>query len=77
MSRWSTLSHGERKRAQIAIALWQDPELLAIDEATQGLRAVLQRYATAVAVVDTGSPLALVNLNTPEDYQQALRLASQ
>jgi len=34
LSRWSTLSHGERKRAQIATALWQAPGLLAIDEPT-------------------------------------------
>src|SRR5207249_9430403 len=45
-------------------------ELLAIDEATQGLRAVLQRHAAQVTLVETGSPLALVNLNTPEDYHQ-------
>lgn len=32
--RWNTLSHGERKRAQIAVALWQDPEVLALDEPT-------------------------------------------
>src|SRR5688572_16614172 len=32
MSRWSTLSHGERKRAQIGTALWRDPTILAIDE---------------------------------------------
>jgi macrolide transport system ATP-binding/permease protein len=32
--RWSTLSHGERKKVQIAIALWQQPDLLAIDEPT-------------------------------------------
>ncbi len=33
-SRWQTLSHGERKRAQIAIALWQSPQVLALDEPT-------------------------------------------
>ena len=32
--RWQTLSHGERKRAQIGAALWQEPEVLAIDEPT-------------------------------------------
>ncbi|WP_287373341.1 ATPase, T2SS/T4P/T4SS family [Prosthecochloris sp.] len=32
--RWETLSHGERKRAQIAVTLWQEPDLLAIDEPT-------------------------------------------
>ncbi len=32
--RWDTLSHGERKRAQIAAALWQKPRLLAVDEPT-------------------------------------------
>jgi macrolide transport system ATP-binding/permease protein len=32
--RWKSLSHGERKRAQIATVLWQNPEFLAIDEPT-------------------------------------------
>ena len=32
--RWPTLSHGERKRAQIAVALWQQPDVLLIDEPT-------------------------------------------
>ena len=32
--RWPTLSHGERKRAQIAVALWHKPEILAVDEPT-------------------------------------------
>ena len=34
VSRWETLSHGERKRAQIAVALWREPRVLAIDEPT-------------------------------------------
>ncbi len=32
--RWNTLSHGERKRSQIAIALWFEPDILALDEPT-------------------------------------------
>lgn len=32
--RWETLSHGERKRAQIAVALWSNPTVLALDEPT-------------------------------------------
>ncbi|MFM7121210.1 MAG: ATP-binding cassette domain-containing protein, partial [Gammaproteobacteria bacterium] len=35
--RWSTLSHGERKRAQIGCALWAEPDVLAIDEPTNHL----------------------------------------
>lgn len=34
LERWPTLSHGERKRAQISVALWLAPEMLAIDEPT-------------------------------------------
>jgi hypothetical protein len=49
------------------------PELLALDEATEGLRAVLRRHADAVRLSETGSALALVNLNRPEDYAAAWR----
>jgi macrolide transport system ATP-binding/permease protein len=36
-ARWQSLSHGERKRAQLATALWQRPDVLAIDEPTNHL----------------------------------------
>jgi ATPase subunit of ABC transporter with duplicated ATPase domains len=35
--RWETLSHGERKRFQVAVALWRNPDLLAVDEPTNHL----------------------------------------
>lgn len=35
--RWDSLSHGERKRAQLAVALWQRPQVLAVDEPTNHL----------------------------------------
>ena len=37
--RWDSLSHGERKRAQIAAALWRRPDVLALDEPTNHLDA--------------------------------------
>jgi ATPase subunit of ABC transporter with duplicated ATPase domains len=37
--RWDSLSHGERKRAQIAVALWQQPAVLALDEPTNHIDA--------------------------------------
>ncbi|MDR2516243.1 MAG: ATP-binding cassette domain-containing protein [Spirochaetaceae bacterium] len=36
-ARWDTLSHGERKRLQLGIALWQETGLLAVDEPTNHL----------------------------------------
>lgn len=37
VDRWDTLSHGERKRVQIAAALWSTPDVLALDEPTNHL----------------------------------------
>lgn len=42
-NRWDTLSHGERKRVQIAHALWQAPDILAIDEPTNHIDAAARR----------------------------------
>lgn len=45
--RWTTLSQGERKRAQVAEALWQQPPVLLLDEPTNHLdgrsRRILQQ----------------------------------
>jgi len=43
LGRWETLSHGERKRAQIGAALWRRPELLAVDEPTNHIDAEARR----------------------------------
>lgn len=48
--RWPTLSHGERKRAQLATALWLEPMVLAVDEPTNHLdRAGVELIAAALA----------------------------
>ena len=49
--RWPTLSHGERKRAQIAVSLWQRPDVLLIDEPTNHID-VAARTLLAEALVD-------------------------
>jgi macrolide transport system ATP-binding/permease protein len=35
--RWNSLSYGERKKLQIAIALWKNPDILVLDEPTNHL----------------------------------------
>ena len=45
--RWDTLSHGERKRAQIAVALWREPTVLALDEPSNHIDADARRLLVA------------------------------
>lgn len=44
-------------------------ELLEIDEATEGVRAVMQRHRSDVHVVPTDDPIAVLDLNSPEDVR--------
>jgi len=39
VDRWDALSHGERKRAQVGVMLWREPDVLAVDEPTNHLDA--------------------------------------
>jgi molybdenum cofactor cytidylyltransferase len=49
------------------------PELLAIREDAQGLRAVVSRHADARRVVEAGREGVLWDLNTPEEYAALAR----
>jgi len=46
LERWVTLSHGERKRAQIGVALCLEPDVLAVDEPTNHLDGEARRIVT-------------------------------
>ncbi len=46
------------------------PELLAIDEATEGVRAVLRRDQSRVREVPFEDPVVLLDLNTPQDVER-------
>ena len=48
-------------------------ELADIDEESQGMKALVQRHAVQTQRVETGEPAVLWDLNTPEQYQAALR----
>ncbi len=48
-------------------------ELRAASEEDMGLRGVLQRHASETRVVEIGSPVVNLDINTPEDYETALR----
>ena len=52
--RWSTLSHGERKRAQIATALWREPGVLALDEPSNHIDADARRLLLQALTEFTG-----------------------
>jgi molybdenum cofactor cytidylyltransferase len=52
------------------------PEMLAINEESQGLRALVERYRALAHRTETGTPLTLLDLNEPEDYATAQALFS-
>ena len=64
---------GRRGHPTIFSPLLRD-ELLGIEEATLGLRAVIARHEAMVHTFDTGDEMALLNLNTPEQYGAAYEL---
>jgi CTP:molybdopterin cytidylyltransferase MocA len=60
-------THGGRPGHPVLFAARLRPELLAVEEESLGLRAVVQRHAADVYYAELATPLVLVNLNTPED----------
>lgn len=51
-------------------------ELREVREETQGLRAVLERHQRTVNEVEFDTPLVLLDMNLPEDYEQARAMFS-
>ena len=65
-------THGGKGGHPIFIAAELLPELADIEEDTQGLKAVVRRHADATERFELDDPTVLRDLNTPEQYQQAL-----
>lgn len=59
--------HQGRSGHPILFAGWLLPELLAIDEATEGLRAVVARHRATRVLMPCDAPEVLLDLNRPGD----------
>ena len=46
------------------------PEILALEEADQGLRTLLRRYESEITYYPVDSPAIFIDLDNPEDYQK-------
>lgn len=66
-------THGGKGGHPILITAELLPELADIDEESQGLKAVVRRHADATERFEVNDPTLLWDLNTPEQYQQALK----
>ena len=49
------------------------PEIATIDEATKGLLAVVRRHTAETERVEIADSTVLWDLNTPEQYEKALK----
>ena len=74
---WESHHHPNLSEARadtsIAVSRGLYHELIAIDEQTQGMKAVTERHRDATRRVELGAPELLWDVNTPEQYQAALR----
>ena len=52
------------------------PELLEVSEEREGLRHIIYSYREQVAELATASPVVLLDLNSPTDYEKSLSLFS-
>ena len=59
----------------IALSASLLPELLAIDEESQGIKAVVRRHPDSVLRFPLDNPEILIDLNTPEQYRAAVDAA--
>lgn len=78
--RFDELSHGERKKLQIACALWQRPDVLAIDEPTnhldlhsvEALERALAAYPGALVLVSHDRPFLAACTNRTWEVDEGI-----
>lgn len=68
-------TYGGKGGHPIVVSRTLRPELLALSESTQGMRAVTERHRDATQRVELGAPELLWDVNTPEQYRAAVAAA--
>ena len=51
-------------------------ELFGIEERFQGIRKITAKYSSSVNIIEVGSDIVNIDINTPEDYQRAMKIFS-
>jgi len=67
-------SHGGKRGHPTVLSGALLPELRAASDEAQGLRGVLAAHEAEVREVDLGTEVVLLDINTPEEYERALKL---
>jgi CTP:molybdopterin cytidylyltransferase MocA len=67
----ATAVHQGKRGHPVIFAATLFPELREVREATEGLRAVMERHADDILEVEFDSPVVILDMNRPEDYEAA------
>lgn len=59
LKRWDSLSFGERKKLQIAVALWKAPDILVLDEPTNHIDEKTEKEITETLLIYKGTGLII------------------
>lgn len=66
-------THNRKRGHPVVVSLRLMPDLMAVTEARQGLKAVMRKYHSQISQVEMDTDEVLLDFNTPEDYQSALQ----
>lgn len=59
LGRWESLSYGERKKFQVAVALWENPDILVLDEPTNHLDKITTERITESLLTYNGTGIII------------------
>ncbi len=66
-------SFSGRRGHPVALAGWLLPDLRQVQQVTKGLQGLLRKYDSDVAETPIASEVVLLDINTPEEYEAAIK----